>query len=324
MVQFDDYYEVLGISRDASQDEIKKAYRKLTKQWHPDRHQDNKQQAEEKFKKINEAYDILSDSAKKQQYDQFGSIPHGSDFGSATGFNFNDFSGGGGQGFQGGSFADLFQNLFSQGNISDLFGGGANRSRQSQYSQNPYANAHQQYYSPQQQPTPKQNLDINTEILLTIQEAYNGTTKTIKLGNKGRFEVQIPAMVTEGAKIRLKGKGHEDPVSGRTGDLFLKAKIAKTKEYKLEDNNIYSSININISEAIYGCTKTINTLAGKVDMNIPAGIQGGQKLKLTGKGWQVKSKTGDHFVQVNISIPKIDELDKDSKKLFEQLQDKGY
>lgn len=317
MVQFDDYYEVLGISRDASADEIKKAYRKLTKQWHPDRHQDNKQQAEEKFKKINEAYDILSDKNKKQQYDQFGSIPHGSDFGSATGFNVSDFMGGAGQGQQGSSFSDLFQNLFSQGNIGDIFGGGGARTQQRQ--------ARTSYNTQQARPQqPKLNLDINTEILVSIQEAYSGTVKTIKLGTRGKFEVQIPAMVIEGTKIRLKGKGHEDPLSGQVGDLFLKIKLAKSKDYRLENNNIYANTNISISEAVFGVVKTVETLAGDIELNIPAGIQGGQKLKLTGKGWQTKEQTGDYFIQINISIPKIKDLDKNLKKLFEQLEDAGY
>jgi len=298
MVQFDDYYKVLGVPRNASEEEIKKAYRKLAREFHPDRNPTNKTEAENKFKKINEAYEVLSDPNKRAQYDRLGHIPHGSEFKPPPGFDF-DFEGVG-------SFSDLFDLLFSQ--------------------QQP-TNAQKRGFAPfqdfafQQAQREAKGKDITAPIGLTLEEAFAGSTKRVNLGTMGSLEVKIPAGVREGSKIRLNGKGHPPSFGkGLNGDLYLVVKLQPHPSFSLNGDNIESQLSISVTEAVFGCVKPVQTLNGQVEVNIPAGIQSGQKMRLSGQGWPKKTGgRGDHVLQILVKVPKS--LTEREKQLYEELKE---
>ncbi|MDJ0625136.1 MAG: DnaJ C-terminal domain-containing protein [Candidatus Caenarcaniphilales bacterium] len=305
MVKYEDYYEVLGVNRNASEADIKKAFRKLAREHHPDRHKTDKKAAEAKFKKINEAYSVLSNPEKRAQYDQLGRIPHGSEFRPPPGF---DFSGTGDMG----SFGELFEMLFnsgggfrtqSSGGFSP-FGGPFNSSGRS---------------SGFQEAQHVKGNNLTSRLELNLEEAYKGCTKKLSLGKHGSIEVKIPAGVNDGNKIRLAGKGSPSPYSGPPGDLLLEVKLKTHDEFKLVNNNIESKLLISVTEAIFGSVKKVRTLNGSVDLTIPSGIQGGQKLRIANQGWLKKGGgKGDHLVQIMIRIPK--DLGPEEKELYEKLK----
>lgn len=282
MVQFEDYYQILGVSRSANDAEIKKAYRKLAREYHPDRNPNNKEASEAKFKKINEAYDVLSNPDKKAQYDRLGRIPHGSEFKPPPDFDFN---------LGGGSFGDIFDLLFSAG------------------STNPRASSRMQI----------KGEDINLGLSLSLEEAFNGTNKKVNLGPLGNIEVKIPAGVNKGSKVRLAGRGKASPYGGPAGDLLLNVDLLSHPDFVLKDENIESKLFVSISEAVFGSSKKVKTLNGEIELKTPAGIQSGQKLRLAGQGWPKKNGgRGDHLVQILVKIPQ--NLSEQEKKLFEELQ----
>lgn len=290
MVQYDDYYKILGVSRDASEAEIKKAYKKLARQWHPDSHTENKVEAENKFKKISEAYSILSDVDKRAQYDRLGYIPHGSEFKSPPGFDFNS------DGMNMGSFADLFDILFSSGKA------------------NPF-----EFSNKQQSMRGIKGEDLRFQLTLSLEEAFNGTIKKINLAQQGNLEVKIPPGVKEDNKIRIAGKGNPSRFGGQPGDLHLLVKFSKHSDFILNEDNLENILWISVVDAVLGCKKMVQTITGQIEITIPAGIQNGQKLRLAGLGWIKKSGgRGDHLVQVNVKIPKT--LNEAQRKLYEELR----
>jgi len=299
MVQFDDYYKILGVSRDASDAEIKKAYRKLAREFHPDRNPNNKVEAENKFKKINEAHEVLSDHDKRAQYDRLGHIPHGSEFKPPPGFDFN---------VNDGNFGNLFEMLFNSQNP-----GASRRAGFSPFDNFNFQQANQEIKGD----------DITSSIQLTLEEAFGGTNKRLNLGGtaRGSLDVKIPAGVHEGSKIRLSGKGNPPPLGhGRNGDLYLVVKLAKHEQFTLNGDNIESQLSISVTDAVFGATKSVQTLSGQIDLKVPAGIQSGQKMRLSGQGWPKKAGgRGDHFVQILVKVPKT--LTDREKELFEELKE---
>jgi len=294
MVAYEDYYKILGVSRNASDAEIKKAYRKLARQYHPDNHPDKKL-AEEKFKKINQAYEILSDPQKRSQYEQLGQMPHGSEFRPPPGFNFG--------GNVRGDFADLFEMLFSGGQAnSSVFAGG----------NFPFPGG-----------TNNKGQDVRSHIKLSLEEAFHGTNKRLTLNYTEEIEVKIPPGVHEGTVIRLANKGGISQFGGARGDLLLEVKLYPHSLFTLTGDNIESKEKISITEAVFGGIKIVDTLDGKIELRVPAGIQGGQKLRLSGKGWQKRkdSGRGDHLIQIAIQIPQ--HLSEKQRSIFEQLRESG-
>ena len=292
MVQFEDYYKILGISRDAKEAEIKKAYRKLAREYHPDRNQKNKEEAEAKFKKINEAYDVLSNFEKRAQYDRLGRIPHGSEFRPPPGFDFDMNSQH--------NFADIFNLFFNTGGAGASesnnifgFGGGGGMAVKGE--------------------------NLQSTLQLTLAEAYQGITKKIRLAGQEAIEVKIPPQVQEGSKIRVSAKGNPSSYGGPPGDLILNVKLLPSNEFSLQGSNVESKLFVSVIEAIFGTTKKVKTLNGNLDLTVPAGIQSGQKLRLSGQGWQKKiGGKGDHLVQILIRIP--ENLSEREKELYAELK----
>ena len=287
------YYEILGISKNASDDEIKKAYRKLALKYHPDRNPNDKE-AEKKFKEVNEAHEVLSDKQKRSRYDQFGKAGvHGAGS-SASG---NPFGG------QGGSYSYSFnsQNVnfgdFDFGDIfSQFFGGGFSG--------------------------PKRNRgrDLQTNLTIEFKEAIFGTTKTIVINNKN-LKVKIPAGIDDGQSIRLTGRGGEAPEKGgEAGDLYIIIRVKPHKTLTRDGNLILSEHHISMVDAALGCETEIETIDGPVTMKVPAGTQSGTPFKLSGHGvpFRADGDRGPHIVAIIVDTPT--KLSKRQKELLEEFK----
>ncbi len=303
-----DFYQILGVSRSASADEIKQAYRKLAKQHHPDLHKGDKAN-EDKFKEISEAYDVLSNQSKKQQYDHFGQWgPGGPGGGPGAGgqqytWTSSSSAGPGAGGF--GDFGDIFEDLFGMGGLGRKPGSGAGRSHRSQQG--------------------SQSQDLNYTMEISFEEAIQGTQATVSVRRHQRPEkisVKIPAGVKDGQKIRLAGKG-EAGIMGDPGDLFITLKVKPHDYFKREGDDIYLELPITVDEAILGADIIIPTLSGDISLTIPPGTSSGQKLRLKGKGAPRHKKRGhgDQYVIPKIVLPK--KIGENEKQLAEELAEKS-
>lgn len=343
-MKYKDYYDILGVSRSASQQEIKSAYRKLARKYHPDVNKASDAQA--KFKDINEAYEVLGDETKRKRYDQLGSSwQQGADFNVPPGFEGFNFSNFGGGGASAGGFSDFFSAIFgdmmsgnaSQG-YSQSFSSGNFRDF-SQFSQNA-----QRRSNTQSQPKEKDNsLDIIQNVNLSINDIINAPKKTITIsayqqcsschGSRQGFcsncsgtglekitkniTFQVPKFVKAGQKIRLKGEGKKDAY-GRVGDVYLVVKI-QDKEYDFDGDNLIKDVELLPYEAVLGCEKQILTPSGKVKVKFPAKTSSGKKLRLKGMGLNQKNgQKGDLEIRVKIVVP--DELNDEAIKLYEKLK----
>ncbi len=306
MVEYKDYYKVLGVGKDASQDEIKQRYRKLARKYHPDANKDNPQ-AEEKFKELGEAYEVLKDPEKRKKYDQLGANwkqyqntgwPGGGqktytyDFG-GQGFNFGDM---------GGSFSDFFEMFF--GSRADDFGagftGGRGRARTAQ----------------------AKGQDLQSEINITLKEAYLGTQRSISLQkerNTRTVNIKIPPGIKDGGKIRLAGEGGPGRGGGPSGDLYLVVNISKHPFFTRKGDDLYCEVPVNIKEALYGAKIDIPTFEGKVLAKLPPKTQSGKTLRLKGKGMpRLKGAgKGDLYAKVKIMLP--EKLTQEQKKYLDSF-----
>lgn len=292
MAEKRDYYEVLGVSKNASDDEIKKAYRKLAIKYHPDKNSGDKE-AEAKFKEINEAHDVLSDKQKRARYDQFGHAGvGGASGGNPFGGAGNPFGGFNGQTFNfefgnGGVFDDIIGNLFG-------FGAGARR--------------------------PRRGADYQVAVTLTFEEAIFGTTKTVDNNGKN-MKVKIPAGIDDGMSIRLRGKGGPAPEGGtEPGDLYVRVRVKPHKSLMREGAIILSEHKIDMVDAALGCEVEVLTVDGPVTMKVPAGTQSGTPFKLSGHGVPFRSDgdRGPHIVTILVETPK--NLSKKQKELLEEFK----
>jgi len=286
-----DYYEVLGVKKDASDDEIKKAFRKLAVKYHPDKNPGDKA-AEEKFKEANEAYSVLSDKTKRSRYDQFGHAGVGGDGGGnpfGGGFNGQSFN----FDFGGAGFEDILGSIFG-------FGGGFRGARRGQ--------------------------DFRTSITIDFEDAIFGTTKTISIEGK-QVKLKIPAGIYDGQSIRLNGKGGEAPTAdGQRGDLYVEIRVRAHKHLTREGELILSEITIPMVDAVLGTEIDVETVDGKIRMKVPAGTQPGTNFKLSGHGAPRlgSDQRGPHIVTINVEIPK--NITKKQKELIEEFKSakKGF
>jgi curved DNA-binding protein len=291
-VKFKDYYEVMGVARDASPDDIKRAYRKLARTYHPD--VSKEKDAEERFKEVGEAYEVLRDPEKRAAYDQLGKRPAGEefrpppdwqfDFGEAMGRAGARASATGGAGDDAGAYSDFFENLFG-----GLGGGrrGGFRAR---------------------------GMDASAEVDITLEEAFAGTTRTLNLqrlerGQDGRMrprnqqiQVKIPAGVTDGQQIRVAAQGEPGAGGEPAGDLFLRLTVVPHRLFRLEGRDIWLDLPITPWEAALGETVRVPTLAGRVDLKIPKGSQTDRQLRLKERGLPGRPP-GDQFVVLKIVTP---------------------
>ena len=289
-------YKTLEIPENSSEAEIKKAYRKLARQYHPDINKEAG--AEDKFKEINSAYEILSDKEKKRQYDQMGDNMFG-------GQNFSDFSRSHGSHGQG-DLDDILRQMFSGGGGfgggGNPFGGGGG---------NPFGGGG---FGGQQAP----NLDIETSVTIPFVVSILGGSHSVSVNNE-RFDIKIPAGVNSGEKMRVKGKGHAQ--SGRVGDLFLKITVATSPDYEREDNDLVKSFDVSLYAALFGEKISIETLEKEIKLKVPQNTKNGQRFRVKEMGaMNRKTKVrGDLYLKANIVLPKIDDLDED---LVEMMKEK--
>jgi curved DNA-binding protein len=293
-----DYYKILGVNKTASGEDIKKAYRKLAMKYHPD-HTKGDKSAEEKFKKISEAYAVLSDKEKRKQYDTFGS----------AGFQ------------QRYSQEDIFKGSDFESILNELFGGSGSRMGFSFGGGSPFGR-----YQRQQQPQPK-GADLEYELPLTLQEVAEGTQKAVSFQHKGRSEkltVKIPKGMISGKKLRIAGKGEPSPYGGPAGDLYIKSKVLAGPVYDIDGYDLYINRDIKLTEAILGAHISVPTLSGnELKLKIPPGTKHKTKMRLAGHGIpHMHGKgQGDLYVRIHVNIP--ERLTKKQKGLIEQLAESG-
>ena len=265
-----DYYKVLGVSRKASPEEIKKAFRKLARQHHPDRNPGNAS-AEERFKEVQGAYDVLSDAEKRRNYDQWGDAKGG-------GFAGNPFSdgphGGAAQGGDFGNIEDLISQFFSRG--------------QGRSGRVPHG------------------ADTEAHLEVDFMDAARGTRVTVQVGARGEsYEVSIPAGIDDGQVLRLKGKGEASPFGGHQGDLLIRVQVRPHATWRRQSLDIVSEEKISFAQAGLGCTLKVQTLGGQTTVKVPAGSSSGQKLRLKGRGIATPQGVGDHLIELKIVSPDI-------------------
>jgi len=299
-VQFRDYYETLGVPKTATEDEIRSAFRKLARKHHPDVAKDKKA-AEEKFKEINEAYEVLSDAEKRKKYDQLGTgwnqpggfqPPPGWEA-QQPGRGFHQWQWGGGENggvefeFGGTGFSDFFEAFFGGGRGRSAFGGFGGR-----------------------QATAERGADVEADIMVTLEEALHGSTRTVSLRRAGsnkveNYQVKIPRGVHEGQRIRLAGQGEAGVRGGKSGDLFLRVRLAKHPDFSVEGSDLVHEVKIEPWRAVLGSELLVPTLEGNVRLKIPPGTQGGQRFRLRERGLPSTSGTrGNLYVDVQINVPK--------------------
>jgi DnaJ-class molecular chaperone len=331
-----DYYEVLGVPKTASADEIKKAHRKLARQYHPDMNKNNTA-ATEKFKEVQEAYDVLSDEAKRKNYDQFGFAgvggaagapggPNGDPFeafrraqaGRGAGgrttwsvspnvsvedFDFGDLGGGGGGG---GDFSSIFEQLFGRGGggagAASTRGAGraAPRGRTSRVE-------------------PDRGADIEHPVTLAFEQAARGTTLPLQINRDGKLEtidIKIPPGVKEGSRIRIRGRG-QHLTGGEPGDLFILVNVRPHPYYRRDGLDVLIDLPLSMYEALFGTKVQVPTLDGPVTLTVPPGASSGAKLRIKGRGIIRSDEKGDEYAVIKIILPK--DLDSEDKELVEKL-----
>ena len=300
-MDYRDYYKTLGIDKNATQEEIKKAYRKLAVKYHPDKNKGD-QTAENKFKEVAEAYEVLKDPEKRKKYDtlgsnwnQYGNAQEGGCFN--TGWNgFGGRRGGARVEFEnihdvfgGAGFSDFFQSFF---------GGGFEGARQ------------QQGFKGQ---------DYEANMTLSLEEAFTGTTRLIDRDGQ-KLRIKIKPGVADGQTLRIKQKGGRGIRGGETGDLYVKIAVAKHPEFERQGNDLHKSLQVELYTAILGGKATINTLKGNMVINIPEGSENGKVLRLKGLGmpdYDHQNNFGDLYVKVDVQLPK--QLSEEEKALFRKL-----
>ena len=343
-VQYKDYYETLGVPRNASETEIKKAFRKLAREHHPDVAK-NKKQAEEKFKEINEAYEVLGDPAKRKKYDELGpNWRSGAEFRPPPGWESftggRGFPGGGSRGegyefhFGGTGFSDFFEQLFGSMGGRGPAGFG---------SRGGFA---------EEDAGPERGRDVEGDIMVTLEEAMRGSVRSVSVrhavpceqcggtGQRARktcnvcggagqvvktetHQVKIPPGVTEDQRLRVAGRGEAGMGGGAAGDLYLRVRLAKHPDFEVAEHNLIYEAELAPWEAVLGANISVPTLNAPVNIRIPAGTQTGQKLRVRGRGLpQRGGGSGDLIVQTRVEVPS--RVSDSERKLWEQLAKESH
>ena len=292
-MEYKDYYKVLGISKTATADEIKKAYRKLAVKYHPDKNQNDKS-AEEKFKEINEANEVLEDADKRKKYDELGeNWEYNQQQQQTRGQANNHYQSASGEQFNDSDFSDFFSSIFGS-----KFSGGA-----------------------QGQSMAFKGEDYNAEMFISLEEAYFGTARQLEL-EKLKLQLKIKPGVKDGQVLRLKGKGSKGMNGGQDGDLYISVHVSEHTQYKRKVDDLYCDINVDLYIAMLGGKTLIKTLRSSIKMDISKETDNGKVLRLKGMGMPIYDKEneyGDLYAKVNIILPK--NLSQKETELFKELSD---
>lgn len=299
-----DYYSILGVSKQAKDDDIKKSFRKLAKKYHPDKNPGSKE-AEEKFKELNEAYEVLSDPEKRKKYDVYGANWNQVD-GQQQGQRQYQGSGAGGRSYQyggdpneffgqgGGDFSDIF---------GDFFGGAGGRTGSRRGSRK------------------AKGQDYQSEMTITLEEAYEGTSRLFNI-NEQKIRITLKPGAYEGLTIKLAGKGAPGMNGGEAGDLFITVHVAPHAGYRRDGDDLRHTVPVDLFTAVLGGEKEVTTLSGQLKIKVPAGTQNGKLLRLRGKGMPAYNKPdqqGDLLLEIQVQVP--DKLTDQQRELFRQLQE---
>lgn len=320
-MQYKDYYSILGVEKTATQDDIKKVYRKLAKKFHPDMNPGNKR-AEERFKEISEAYEVLGDNEKRKKYDMFGSEAQ---FSNGADFDPSQYGWKGGNAryeySAGGDHSDFFNMFFSDAfDLNSLFGGSRGGGRTTRV----YENADLNGIFGQQgaRSRIREGENAEAEIEITPEEGAAGVEKRISLQTQSgtkTINFKIPKGVGSGETIRLKGQGYEGTGGGKAGDLHMIVRIIKSERFDLEGNDIITNVDIFPWDAALSGKVSVETLDGRIIVKIPEGIQPDSKIRVAGKGYPSRGgKHGDLYIRVRIVNPK--HLTAEQKGLYEKLK----
>jgi curved DNA-binding protein len=304
-MDYKDYYKILGVGKDASQDDIKKAFRKLARQHHPDANKGDKK-SEEKFKEINEAYEVLSDPEKRKMYDRLGS-------------NFREYQ------RAGGTPGDYDWAQWTQpppGGAGTA--GGAGRGRRAPFEENlDFGDFIQQMFAggggnAQNVRAPR---DFEQGVEITLEEAYHGTTRVLQKSGQPDLEVKIPRGVKTGSKVRVRGQGGKN-ARGQAGDLFLVVEVQPHADYERKDDDLYRDVTVDAFTAMLGGETSVNTLAGTIAVKVPAGTSSGRRIRLRGRGMPKlnSDELGDLYLRVMVSVPH--DLTEDEKHQIEKMAKK--
>ena len=333
-LEYKDYYQILGVPRTATDEDLRKAFRKLAREYHPDVARD-KAKAEERFKEINEAYEVLGDAGKRKRYDELGADwKSGAEFRPPPGWQTfsggrrrgGDAGGSGGFEFEGTGFSDFFEQIF-----------GAARGRRGGFSA---------FGDSDEESSAESGNDVHADLLVSLEEAHQGGIRSVSLrravpcpgcdgtGLKGRrpcpecggqgetartetYQVRIPAGVTDGQLLRLGGKGGAGAHGGKPGDLFLRVRLGRHPDFRVEGAHLYFEAELAPWEAVLGAHLSVPTLDGSVSIRIPAGTQSGQRLRVRGRGLGKEGGRGDLFVEVHIVVPQ--KITESERELWEKL-----
>jgi curved DNA-binding protein len=299
-VAYRDYYEALGVPRDASTDDIRRAYRTLARQYHPDVNKEPG--AEDRFKEVSEAYDVLRDPEKRERYDRLGSNWHAGDDVSGAGEEFWGRGGGSGgfddvrvafgDGAEGlGDFSDLFEGLFG-GRSAGGFG--------------------------RRGFGPRRGADLEVELELSLEEAAEGGHRWVRLSDGRSYDVSIPPGVRDGQRIRLAGEGVPGGSGGPVGDILIRIRLRQHPRFRLEGDDLYTQLPVSPWEAALGATVELRTLDGTAQVKVPSGSSCGRRLRLRGEGMpRQRGGAGDLYAEVRIVVPK--KLSRAERKAFQQL-----
>jgi len=303
---YKDYYQILGVSKSASADDIRKAFRKLARQYHPDV-AENKASAEEKFKEINEAYEVLSDPEKRSKYDEYGTNwqqPGGGFPGGGSGRGFPEAGAYEQDGvhfeFGGTGFSDFFEQMFGARRGRARGGGAFGFEEMAQRGQ-----------------------DVEADILVTLEEVIQGSTRQISFrksdqGAAETYTVKIPKGISEGQRIRLAGVGGKGTSGAPAGDLYLRVKLQKHPDFRVDGSDVYHDLEIPVHQAVLGCEVRVPTLHGFARLKIPPTTQTGKKFRMAGKGLPTKGGGhGDYYVVVEPQLPM--KLDDNERELWQKL-----
>ncbi|WP_299708762.1 J domain-containing protein [uncultured Pontibacter sp.] len=302
-MEYKDYYKILGVEKSASQADIKKAYRALAKKYHPDKNKDDKA-AEEKFKDISEAYEVLGDEQKRKQYDELGA-------------NWRHFQQGGGQyqGRPGGGF----RGTYHEADMGDMFGGGSGFSDFfEQFFGGGFAQQGASFRGRGQAP---KGQDYEAEMLISLQEAYSGASRLLTV-NGQQLRITTKPGVADGQVLRIKGKGGPAVAGGAPGDLYIRVQVQPFPGIDRQGDNLHTQLNLDMYTAILGGEEQVHTLSGKLKLKIPAGTQNGKTLRLRGKGMPVYGKPdlhGDLYVKIEVQLPV--HLSAEERELMERLRE---
>ena len=320
-MDFKDYYQILGVGKNADEKEIKKAYRRLARQYHPDVNPGDKA-AEQRFKEISEAYTVLSDPDKRKKYDRFGAQwqqyeragVNPDDFGgfgnggytrTVTPEEFEQMFGGFGRGGGASGFSDFFETLFG--------GGVGTRQRNTQGT--PFEGFSTRARTHRGQ-------DIETPVRITLEDAFHGTTRTLEAADGRRLEVNIPAGVKTGSRVRVSGEGAQGLGGGPAGDLYLVVEVAPHARFERDGDDLTVNLDVDLYTAVLGGEVQVPTLERPVVLTIPAGTQNGKRFRLRGLGMpnlKNPSRRGDLYAEINVVLPET--LSREERRLFEQLRD---